>query len=169
MADFRNIAALAVLVAGFGVGANAQEESGAFRALQSFVRDPVALGHAGGAYVFATMVGTHTVIQSTAEPFAERSSAVMECLAYGRISDDGGLDLEAPCTITDGDGDALFLTATRWAGEMEQGGGGDGAAIIAGGDGKYAGIEGVCSYSTDYLSDTQLVTDVYCDWKRGSE
>ena len=101
------------------------------------------------------MVGTHTVIQSTAEPFAERSSAVMECLAYGRISDDGGLDLEAPCVITDGDGDALFLTATRWAGEMEQGGGGDGAAIIAGGDGKYAGIEGVCSYSTDYLSDTQ--------------
>ena len=171
MVDFRNAAALTVLVAGFGfgLGANAEGESGAFRALHSFGRDHTVLDHAGAAYVVGSMVGTHTVIESTGGPFAERSSGVMECLVHGKISDEDGLDLTAPCSMTDGDGDNLFLSASRWAGDVKQGSGGDGAAIILGGDGKYAGMDGVCSYSTDYLSDTQLVADVYCDWKRVSE
>ncbi len=76
------------------------------------------------------------------------------------------MDLEAPCTITDASGDRWFTISKRNVGGVEEGSGGVGTMELLNGIGRFAGITGSCTYTTEYLADNWLVTDMTCEWSR---
>ena len=141
------------------------EESGRFTALHSYERNYTVIDHAGGQVTGGSLSGTSSVLQSSGGPFVQGSVSGVACIVYVRMTE-AGIDLEAPCTTTDNDGDSLFMVSRRKAGDMQDGGGGAGHAEIVGGTGKYAGISGSCSYDTKYLPNNHNVTFRECDWKR---
>ena len=74
------------------------------------------------------------------------------------------MNLEAPCTTTDGSGDRWYTLSHRNAGDIAAGGGGEGRWILMGGTGKYAGVTG--TYDTSYLTEDRVVTVGTCAWER---
>ena len=68
------------------------------------------LEHAGRLITAGPLKGTATVIKSSGGPFAEGGNWRIACVVYGRSSE-AGIDLEAPCTMTDEPGDKLYLMA----------------------------------------------------------
>ncbi|MDE0713336.1 MAG: hypothetical protein OXI10_00480 [Gammaproteobacteria bacterium] len=113
----------------------------------------------GGAY------GTSTVLQSSGAPFVEGSVSAAACIVHA-CKTEAGIDLEAPCTTTNADGDSLFLVSRRKAGDIQDGGGGAGHPEIIGGTGKYVGISGSCTYDSKYLPNNHSITIRKCDWER---
>ena len=91
---------------------------------------------------------------------------MIRCLIYARSSKDKGVSLDAPCLLTDGDGDKLYAVAKRGTGDIQAGGGGEGGSELIGGTGKYEGITGSCAYDTSYLPSGHVVTIADCTWKR---
>lgn len=156
--------AVVVSLALFTARTAVAEESGSFTALYSFARDDTTIEHAGGKVTGGALTGTSTVLQSSGAPFVEGSNSNVACITYVRMSEDG-IDLKAPCTSVDADGDRIFTMSMREAGDIQEGGGGLGSSEIIGGTGKYAGISGSCSYETEYLPDNRIVTSARCDWK----
>ncbi len=77
-----------------------------------------------------------------------------------------GVNLEAPCTTTDGSGDRWYTLSNRSDGDTAAGGGGDGRWQLMGGTGKYAGVTGTCTYDTSYLTQERVVTEAKCAWER---
>ena len=140
-------------------------ESGEFASIGGFVRDYTEIDHAGGTVVGGSIDGAVTVTESSGEPFAVGAHSNAMCVVYGKTSD-AGIDLEAPCALTDADGDKLYLVSRRGVGDVEAGGGGVGAMTLEGGTGKYAGLSGSCDYETDYLPGDRLVTQWRCAWER---
>ncbi len=140
-------------------------ESGSFKLLNSFVRDYTVLEHAGETVTGGQLQGTATVIEGSGGPFADGASYRLTCVVYGKRSD-AGLDLEAPCTHTDSEGDSWYVVATRRAGDTEVGGGGQGIRRIVGGTGKYADVTGVCPYTTSYMPDDWAVSTAVCEWQK---
>ena len=140
------------------------EESGSFELLNSFVHDYTVLEHAGEFITGGPLDGTATVIEGGGGPFADGANYRLSCVVYGKRSD-AGLDLEAPCTHTDSEGDKWFAVATRRTGDTEVGGGGHGVRRIVGGTGKYAGVTGVCPYTTNYMPDGWAVSRAVCEWQ----
>ena len=159
---FLSIAALLALCAGQPAGA---EESGSVELLESYVHDYTTLEHAGRTVTAGPLEGTATVIKSSGALFAEGGSLRIACVAYAKSSD-AGLDLEAPCTLTDESGDKVYLMSERRAGDVAAGGGGRGVQRIVGGTGRYAGVTGECPYTTSYLQDRWVVSRVACTWRR---
>ena len=157
--------AMTVLLAGTPF---ALAEEGSFRLLASYIRDYTTIDHAAGSVTAGNLTGTATVLQSSGEPFVEGSHSIVSCVVYVRTSQ-AGVDLESPCTITDGEGDSLYLHAKRSSGGIEAGGGGEGGFELLGGTGKYAGLAGVCPYETAYLPDDRTVTKTDCAWHRVAE
>lgn len=143
----------------------AAEESGSVTALYSFARNDTTIEHAGGKVTGGTLTGTSTVLQSSGAPFVEGANSNVACITYVRMSE-AGIDLKAPCTSVDTDGDRIFTMSMREAGDIQEGGGGSGRSEIIGGTGKYAGMSGSCSYETEYLPDNRIVTSSRCDWKK---
>ena len=143
----------------------AAEEGGRFTVLHSYERDYTVIDHAGGQVTGGAVVGTSTLLQSSGAPFELGSVSAAACIVYVRMTE-AGIDLEAPCTTTDDDGDSLFMMSRRKDGDLQDGGGGAGHTEIIGGTGKYAGISGSCSYDTKYLPNNHNVTIRECDWKR---
>ena len=160
-------AALAVVVSLplFTVRTAEAEESGSFTVLHSYVRNLTVIEHAGGNVTGGPLTGTGTVLDSSGAPFVKDTNSNAACILYSRMSE-AGIDLKAPCTTTDADGDRMYLMSRRETGDIQDGGGGLGKAEIIGGTGKYAGIRGTCSYDTEYLPDNRIVTSARCDWKR---
>ena len=140
-------------------------ESGSFELLNSFERDYTVLEHAGETITGGSLQGTATVIESSGGPFADGANYRLTCVVYGRRSD-AGLDLEAPCTHTDSEGDEWYVVAIRRSGDTEVGGGGQGIRRIVGGTGKYAGIAGSCPYTTNYMPDGWAVSTAVCEWEK---
>ena len=141
------------------------EESGSITVLHSYARDYTTIEHAGGKITGGSLAGTSTVIQSSGAPFVEGANSNAACIIYVRMSEDN-IDLKAPCTTVDADGDRMFMMSMRESGDIQEGGGGLGRAEIIGGTGKYAGISGSCSYETEYLPENRIVTSGRCDWKK---
>ncbi len=141
------------------------EEGGSFTMLHSYERNLTVIEHVGGQVTGGWLTGTSTVLQSSGAPFVKGSISTGACIAFVRMTE-AGIDLEAPCTITDADGDSLFMVSRRTAGDIQDGGGGAGHAEIVGGTGRYAGISGSCSYDTTYLPNGHNVTNRECDWMR---
>ncbi|MDE2962449.1 MAG: hypothetical protein OXU26_00930 [Acidobacteriota bacterium] len=161
------VATLAVVVSLplFTARPAAAEENGTITVLHSYARDYTTIEHAGGKVTGGTLTGTGTVLQSSGAPFVEGANSNADCIIYVRMSEDG-IDLMAPCTTIDADGDRMFMLSRRESGDIQDGGGGLGRAEIIGGTGKYAGISGSCSYDTEYLPDNRIVTSARCDWKK---
>lgn len=164
--SFRKIAAafIAASAVVWTAPAAMADESGSFELLNSFTYDYTVLEHAGGIITGGPLDGTATVIEGGGGPFADGANYRLTCVVYGKSSD-AGLDLEAPCTHTDGEGDKWFAVATRRTGDTEVGGGGQGVRRILGGTGKYAGVTGVCPYTTNYMPDGWAVSRAASEWR----
>ena len=158
---------IAALLAAAGLVASpaAAGESGSFTFIESAVHGYTVLDHAGQTVTAGPLQGTGSVVASSGGPFAQGSHYRAVCLVYARSSD-SGLELEAPCTFTDSDGDAWYGLARRRAGDVAAGGGGQGSQRIVGGSGKYAGVTGDCPYTTAYLPDNWTVSTATCQWQR---
>ena len=142
-------------------GGPAGAEEGAFRALQSVERQySASIEGPEGRIEAAHWTGTHTVLETDGPPFGTGSSRVVYLARYWR---DGGTlkKLISPSTVTDADGDRLFMVAERSNTPV-------GRAGIGGGTGKYAGVKGSCRYVIEYVGDEQttIVVDMTCDWAR---
>ena len=149
-------------------GTSHAQESGIVRMLQSYVSDLAAITHAGGKVTSGMLVGTNTVLESSGPPFVQDQAGLAKCFLRARSVQGSSVSLEATCTMTDADGDDLYLFALREEGDTDAGGGGAGVASIEGGTGKYGGIAGECTYDTKYLPDDFVVTFGTCTWERSS-
>ena len=159
---------IAALLAAAGLaaaGPAAAGESGSFTFIESAVHGYTTLDHGGHTVTAGPLQGTGSVVSSSGGPFAAGSHYRAVCLVYAKSSQDG-IELEAHCTFTDGDGDAWYGLAQRQAGDVAVGGGGQGNQRIVGGTGKYAGVSGDCPYSTAYLPDNWTVSTATCQWQR---
>ena len=148
----------------FTHGALAQE-SGSFSAIANYVRHFVTMEHAGGTVFTGTLEGSTTILESTGGPFVKGGHTVSKCVVYGNRSA-AGVDLETPCTNTNASGDHLYLLASRSAGDVKAGGGGQGHFELMGGTGVYAGLAGRCAYNTEYLANDRVVTRTDCNWRK---
>ena len=164
----RICAVLAVAATGlFSAHAAVAEENGTFTALASMVHDYTTIEHAAGTIVGGASEGTMTVLASSGGPFVAGEHGHVTCVVYGKSSA-AGLELEAPCTLATAAEDELYLVSKRRVGDVEAGGGGDGAIELLGGSGKYAGATGTCTYDTSYLANDRLVTMTECAWRRSA-
>ena len=149
-------------------GTSHAQESGIVRLLQSYVSDLTTFNHAGGEVTGGVLVGTNTILESSGPPFVQDQVGMAKCFLRARSVQGSPVSLEATCTMTDADGDELYLFALREHGDTDAGGGGVGVASIEGGTGKYGGMAGECSYDTKYLPDNLVVTIGTCTWERPS-
>ena len=140
-------------------------ESGSFQESRSYRHGYISIEHGGVTYTGGAATGTKTIIQSSGGPFVVGASSVTQCLAFSTVTGDG-LRLEAPCVDTDTSGDVLYAYAFREQGSLADGGGGDGWWEMRGGTGKYEGITGSCTYRTEYLDGSLLVSLTACNWSR---
>ena len=140
--------------------ARAQEAgAGTFSSVVVLQNDYASIEHAGGATILAgPLEGVGVVTESTGAPFNAGSSSRVSCVTYAEVTADG-VSLQAPCVVTDADGDRWFTFATRE-------GGGKGQTSNLGGEGKYAGIVGLCEYSVENLPDRWQTTTISCEWSR---
>ena len=120
---------------------------------------------AGETVIGGSSSGTATVIRTSGGPFAEGSSDLADCIVFAKRSA-ASFDLEADCTTTSTSGDKIFSVARRKTGDVTAGSTGEGRSQIVGGTGRYAGINGNCTYKVDNLSANRLVTIVKCDWQK---
>lgn len=146
----------------FAAPAHAQD-AGTLRAIVVLLNDYTNLDHADVRVIGGPLEGVAVTVESSAAPWIAGSSSRVSCLTFARAGADG-LDLEAPCNITDSDGDTWFALATRE--EMNAEGGGAGEAMMVGGTGKYADITGSCAYAVARLPDNWQTTTITCDWMR---
>ena len=145
----------------------AEDEGGTFSVIRSYVRNHATLEHAVGTVSVGTLEGTATTLASSGEPFTERDHSLITCVFYAESTAEG-VNLEAPCTTTDGSGDRWYTLSHRSVGDTAAGGGGggDGRWQLMGGTGKYAGVTGTCTYDTSYLTQERVVTEAKCAWER---
>ncbi len=141
------------------------EESGTYELIATEVHDYTTLKHAGRTITGGSLQGTASIVATSGGPFTDGADYRVTCVVYVKKSD-AGIDLEAPCTMTDEAGDALYVVAERRAGTIAAGGGGTGIHRILGGTGKFSGIAGRCPYTTSYLPDKWIVTRATCTWRR---
>lgn len=152
----------------FAVGAAqtaAAGESGSFELIATQVHDYTTLKHAGRTITAGSLHGAASVVATSGGPFPDGANYRGACVVYVKNSD-AGIDLEAPCTMTDKADDVLYLLSERRAGTIAAGGGGTGNFRILGGTGKYAGIVGDCPYRTSYLPGKWVVTRSKCTWRK---
>jgi len=64
--------------------------------------------------------------------------------------------------MTDSGGDTISLSGHRGAGEVQEGGGGDGKLTLVSGTGKFAGISGQCVYNVSWLPDQWISVESNC-------
>ena len=136
------------------------EESGEFRLLTSFEHAYTTIEHLGGRVTGGSSSGTASVTESSGGPFVAGTNHLGTCVILARESD-GELEIEAPCTVTATSGDQLYVL--RDSGDIA---GGAGRLEILGGSGKWAGIQGSCSYDVEYLAQRRLVATSECEWRR---
>ncbi len=146
-------------------GTNAWAESGTTELVTSLTSNWTTMEHLDGTVMIGSQIGTSTIIKSSRGSTDEGESRVLECLAFIRNTS-AGMDLESSCTETNASGDKVFSLARRKAGDVAEGGGGEGVSTIVGGTGQFEGITGRCTYTVDYLSRNKSVTKVKCSWQQ---
>ncbi len=152
---------LCAVIAGFA----SASESGKFSALMSNTYDFASIEFAGTHVIAGSVQGTFTITESTGKPFNVGEHRASACVAYVKQSETG-IELEAPCVLTDAAGDLLYLVLRRSEGSVGTGGSGEGHSQIVGGTGAYSGITGTCSYEVNYIGEHHVVGPAICDWQR---
>ena len=160
----RSVVALAATLAVLAAQA-AFAEDGSFRSVRSYHHEYITIDQGAETFTGGILRGTRTVVESSGGPFVVGSNSSSQCLVYSSSTDDG-IALEAPCTATDAAGDTLYSRAARKQGDVAVGGGGAGQWELIGGTGKYEGISGMCSYTTEYLEGDWAVIHSDCTWSR---
>ena len=116
----------------------------------------------GGKVTMGSLKGV--VITSNSSDPALNGESIQSCyLRVIKIRDSS--DVSAQCTLTDKDGDIMFITAERKQGDASAGSGGRGKSTLVGGTGKYYGKTGSCEYTAKYLKDGWQTTDSSCVMK----
>ena len=170
MSSSRGIAAALAVAAGVLCAAQtaAADESGSYSGIASMVRNYTTIEHDGGSIIGGVSEGTNTGFESSGGPFVAGGHSEVTCVVYAKRSA-VGMELEAPCTSTAASGDRLYMLSRRSAGNVEEGGGGEGGLELLGGTGEYAGVTGTCTYRTDYLANDRHVTMTDCTWQRSAD
>ena len=140
-------------------------DSGSFREVRSFHHQYITVDHGAEKFTGGILRGTVTIVDSTGGPFVAGLNRPTDCLVFSHSSDDG-IALQAPCTSTDADGDIMYSRAIRGHGDVAVRGGGEGVWEIRGGTGKFEGISGSCSYTTEYLEGQRVAVLSDCTWSR---
>jgi hypothetical protein len=146
-------------------GANAWADSGTFEAVTSMTSNWTTMQHLDGTVTIGSQIGTSTDFNVSGGLFVEGGSGIFECLVYIRKTS-AGMDLESSCTTTHASGDKSFMMIRRKAGDIAEGGGGEGVSTFVGGTGRFEGITGRCTYTVDYLSDHKSVSISKCSWQQ---
>ncbi len=161
------VVALAIAVAGYVSGPlkAVAEESGSFRMLVSLVHDYNTIDQAGTKITAGRAAGTVTLLASDGAEFPGNANQLARCVVHATVSQ-ADSDLRAACTVTDRSGDSWFVMAKRSAGDIGEGESGDGRWEMTGGTGRYAGVSGSCSYTTEYLPENFVVSSGDCTWQK---
>lgn len=161
----RTAAYLAVALGMVFAAQGASAESGTYDSINSFVSNYVSFEHANQTIIGGPVQGTATTVKSSGGPFVEGASNAVECMTFAKKSP-AGMDLEAPCTITDSSGDKSFIVYRRKSGDVNPGGGGVGTVELLGGTGKFSGVTGSCPYTVAFLPNNRGVTTQKCKWQK---
>ena len=139
-------------------------DSGTYESVNTFTYNYVTFEHGDGSITGGPLHGVTTIINSSGGPFVSRRSSTFVCLGFVKKSS-AGIDLEAPCTVTDSNGDKAFSVFRRKAGDVDSGGGGQGRTELIGGTGAYSGVTGSCTYKVEYFPENRAVTQAKCRWR----
>ena len=157
--------AAAAMVLALAAQTVAADEGGTFQMVRSYQHEYITIDHGSESYTGGILRGTDTITGSSGAPFAANANSQSECLVFSR-STDAGIALQVMCVSVDEAGDRMYSAGMREQGTIEAGGGGDGRWELRGGTGKYAGIEGQCTYETQYLAGGWVVVIAACEWSR---
>ena len=152
------LAGLACIVA--LVSGEAVAGEGTFRLLQvNQSRYHASMEWIGGPIESRHITGIGIVVESSGPPFEVGSKSTSSLFVEREREGDVITALTARKTITDGDGDRLFLLV-GWK-DMNRS-----DQTIQGGTGKFAGLQGSCIYSVEFFSEDRQVIDKSCEWRR---
>ena len=107
--------------------------------------------------------GTVTFVRSSGAPFVEGASATVEYASFSKKTL-SGFELEADAVATFSSEDTLLLLFKRESGDLAAGTSGEGTLYLAGGSGRFAGVDGQCKYKVDNLPGNWNVTIAKCEW-----
>ncbi len=114
----------------------------------------------GGKATVGTLKGVLEIYGSN-DAKVPNGQSIQNCVLKSvRVNDT--TDIQANCTVTDKDGDAMFSISERKQGDINAGNGGKGKTRYTGGTGKYKGISGGGEYQTRYLPDNWLSVESEC-------
>lgn len=146
--------------------AAAMAETGTFRSVIVLQNDYISFEFADQTITGGAAEGVSTIVESSGGLFVVGAHSRITCMAYAKQSE-AGLEAESPCVTINAMGEKQFILAKRTLGSIGGvGQGGQGGGQLLGGTGKFAGITGSCSYETEYLADSWIVTMAECEWER---
>ena len=155
---------LFAVLGGFALAAAA--EGGSFDALSSSVNLLHTIDRSEGRTVIGGYSsGTLTITRSDGAVFEDGASLLAECIPL-IMKGPSSLDLQSHCTFALNATDKLFGLFRRQSGDIAAGTGGKGRLELVGGTGRYAGVSASCPYTTSYLPDNHVVTNLHCQWRR---
>ena len=139
-------------------------ESGEFVSVSTYRANYTVVNHGGTRIMAGSLRGKLTIIESSGGPFVLGATYPTSCAAY--IKEVGQVinDIEAPCTMTNFNGDTLYMMATKNVVESS------GTFNLLGGTGVYDGLTGTCNLA-DYTAIEYLVNDraaitLSCNWTK---
>ena len=145
------------------------QTSGQFGMTGSFTYSYDQIQHGKTTFTAGNLEGGSVVSRGQDTLFPEGQSFLLSCVVFSEESA-GDFSLKAPCTVMEsgeGDGDTLFGISLRERGDLGAANrGGMGRMDLVGGTGKYADIDGQCSYKTRYLSTSTGVLTWDCTWSK---
>ena len=156
------LAALAVSL--FATGPALAQDAGTFTALVVLQSDYALLDYHDWAVVFGgPLEGVGTTIESSAGPWMSAPAAASHAWCPGAWVQTVTWPSNLPAPF-------LTWTATGWftlaARQGKDGSNTEGQSEMLGGEGKYAGITGLCTYAVTALPDRWQTTTITCDWIR---
>lgn len=146
------------------------QTDGQFTIAGSFAYSYEQIQHGGTTFTGGNLKGGATIVSSgQGTLFPEGQNFLQSCVVFSEESADG-LSLTGPCTLTEtqeyGEDRLFFVSIRKQGGLGKASSGGTGRMKLVGGTGKYADVTGQCSYETQYLTTSTLVTTAECAWSR---
>lgn len=138
-------------------------ESGEFVSVSEYRTNYTVVNHGETRIMAGSLKGDLTIMESSGGPFALGAIYPTSCVAYIKKVGQVINNIEAPCTMTNFNGDTLYMMATKNVGESA-------TFNLLGGTGVYDGLTGTCNLG-DYAAIEYLVNDrstivLSCNWTR---